>query len=122
MDAAAADREFFTMLLDGDVPGLERALTDDFLIVDVMSGAVADKAAFLEAVGSGTVTFAAIDVVAPPVERRYGDAVAVLVGETRMRGAFGGRAFSAHSRYTHVFDRSGDRWRLASAQGTPIAG
>jgi ketosteroid isomerase-like protein len=36
-----------------------------------------------------------------------------------MAGSFAGAAFTAASRYTHVFVRGADtRWRLASAQGS----
>lgn len=52
--------------------------------------------------------------------RRY-DGTAVVVGRTRMRGAFMAEPFVISSRYTHVFVRDGDRaWRLVSAQGTRI--
>ena len=42
-------------------------------------------------------------------------------GWTRMRGAYGGAAFEAASRYTHVYVRMDGVWRMASAQGTKIA-
>jgi hypothetical protein len=38
-----------------------------------------------------------------------------------MKMRFGGEVVSANSRYTHVFVKDSGRWRLASAQGTPIA-
>ena len=52
--------------------------------------------------------------------RAYGSA-AVVIGQTRMRGRYQQQTWSAHSRYTHVYVRGEDSWRLASAQGTPIA-
>jgi len=51
--------------------------------------------------------------------RAYGSA-AVVTGQTRMRGRYQDQFFSAHSRYTHVYLRADSRWRLGSAQGTPI--
>ena len=52
--------------------------------------------------------------------RLYGEA-AVVTGQTRMQGHYGEQHFGAHSRHTHVYVRTGRAWRLASAQGTPIA-
>jgi hypothetical protein len=70
-------------------------------------------------VGSGQLRFETVDRLAERV-RLYGSA-AVVTGETRMQGRFGEQAFGAHSRYTHVYVRTNGAWRLASAQGTPIA-
>jgi hypothetical protein len=39
-----------------------------------------------------------------------------------MAGQGGGQAWSARSRYTHVFVEQKGRWRLVAAQGTLIAG
>ena len=38
-----------------------------------------------------------------------------------MHGRYQDQAFAAHSRYTHVYVNLDSGWRLASAQGTPIA-
>jgi ketosteroid isomerase-like protein len=119
-DPLAADRQFFAALLAGSAGDLDRILTDDFVIIDVMSGAEATKPAFLAVVGSGDLRFEAIE----PAENRvrlYGQ-TAVITGRTRMRGSYAGAPFAARSRYTHVFVEQAGRWRLASAQGTPIAG
>lgn len=114
-----ADDQCFDALTAGDARSLEALLDERFLIVDVMSGAVADRAALVAALGERVLSFERVDVVERAV-RRYGD-TAILVGRTRMAGSFAGTAFSAASRYTHVFVRGTDaRWRLASAQGTRI--
>ena len=70
-------------------------------------------------VGSRQLRFDAVERLDARV-RVYGNA-AVVTGQTRMQGRFGEQPFGAHSRYTHVYVRSGGGWRLASAQGTPIA-
>jgi ketosteroid isomerase-like protein len=113
------DDEFFDALTAGDVGRLEAVLDERFLIVDVMSGAVADRAALTAALGERIVEFERIELI-ERAARDYGD-TAILVGRTQMAGSFAGAAFSAASRYTHVFVRGADtRWRLASAQGTQI--
>jgi ketosteroid isomerase-like protein len=113
------DDEFFDALIAGDVGRLEPLLDKRFLIVDVMSGAVADRMALTAALGERSVEFERIELI-ERAARDYGD-TAILVGRTEMAGSFAGAAFTAASRYTHVFVRGADtRWRLASAQGTQI--
>jgi ketosteroid isomerase-like protein len=48
MNPLAADRQFFDALMAADAPALDRILTDDFILVDVMSGSEIAKPAFLE--------------------------------------------------------------------------
>jgi hypothetical protein len=45
----------------------------------------------------------------------------VVIGRTEMRMRFERTAFTTKSRYTHVYVEEGGRWRMVSAQGTPIA-
>lgn len=115
-----ADQSFFTALRAGDGTALAALLTDDFVLIDVMRGGEVARADLIGAVGAGQLCFDAIDVVSSRV-RTYGS-TAVVTGETRMRGRFGDAGWSAHSRYAHVFVEQDGRWRLASAQGTQIAG
>ena len=117
-DPAAADREFFRSLLNRDVAALEGSLTPDFLLIDVMTGSRVPRDALLDLVGSGQLVFESIDS-AEVESRRYG-ITAVITGRTEMRGRFDRTPFAALSRYTHVFVEQEGRWRLASAQGTPI--
>lgn len=119
--AERAEDEFFAALVAGDVRRIEEVLDEEFLIVDVMSGGVADRASFVAAVRDRLVEFERVALV-ERVTRRYGD-TAIIVGRTEMSGTFGGDGFAAASRYTHVLVCGGDgRWRLATAQGTRIAG
>jgi ketosteroid isomerase-like protein len=118
-DVALAEDRFFAALLAADGTALEGLLTPDFLIIDVMTGSEAPGAAMVSLLGSGQLRFDAIERLGSRV-RRYGTA-AVVTGETRMRGRYADQPFAAHSRYTHVYVRTGQEWRLASAQGTPIA-
>jgi uncharacterized protein (TIGR02246 family) len=118
-DAAEADRRFFEALRGADTDALAGLLTDDFVLVDVLMGSEVSRPTLLEALAARKLTFDVVDVVTTRV-RRYGDA-AVVVGRTEMRGRAGDTAWSARSRYTHVFVTQNGRWRLASAQGTQIA-
>jgi ketosteroid isomerase-like protein len=119
----AADDAFFEALLAADLATLERALADEFVIVDVAAGGVHTRADFLGAIGAGMVSFEAIERFHDEaIVRDLGESAGVVVGRTKMSFlAPGGTKVEASSRYTHVFRRSGDRWQLFSAQGTPIA-
>lgn len=116
------DQAFFQALMDADTARLEELLADDFVLVGIEDGAVADKAALLGLIRSGALTFPAIGSFPDEaIVRRVGD-VGLVVGRTSMTFQNpDGTTFSADSRYTHVFaaDASGT-WRLLSAQGTAI--
>jgi ketosteroid isomerase-like protein len=117
--AERAEDRYFDALLAGAAERLEELLAQDFLIVDVMSGAVTDRAAFIGALRDGLLEFERVELV-ERVSRRRGD-TAIIVGRTAMAGSFRGANFAADSRYTHVFLRTGDgHWRLATAHGTRI--
>jgi len=117
-DPLVADAAFFEALLAGDAERLDRLLSPDFLIVDVMTGSLNPRDGFVEAFRSGQLRFDAIEAAEALVRRR--PATAIVTGRTKMTGRFGNETFSIRSRYTHVFVEEGGRWMLASAQGTPI--
>jgi ketosteroid isomerase-like protein len=111
---------FFAALRSGDARLTEDHLDARFLIVDVNSGSVSDRAGLVAALRDGVLAFDRLDLV-ERTTRVFGDA-AIVVGRTTMAGSFAGEPFAVASRYTHVFvRRDGDDWRLATGQGTPIA-
>jgi ketosteroid isomerase-like protein len=115
----AAEDSFFTALLAGDATVLGELIAADFTIVDVISGAVADRAAFLGAFRRGLLSFSRVQLL-DRFTRLYGH-VAVIVGRTEMAGDLDGADFAVSSRYTHVFVSSDDgRWQLVAAQGSRI--
>lgn len=114
------ERHFFEALLAPSSDLLDRLLTEDFLIIDVLTGTQVPKAAFLDFMGSGQLLFESI-VPAETQVRTYGP-VAIVTGRTEMQGMLGENRFTTKSRYTHVYVEVEGRWRLASAQGTPIVG
>jgi ketosteroid isomerase-like protein len=124
VELKAADDAFFDALVEGDLGTLEQVLADEFLIVDVAAGAVHARADFLGAISEGMVSFESIERFHDEgIVRDLGENAGVVVGRTKMSFlAPDGTRIEASSRYTHVFCRSGDRWQLFSAQGTPIVG
>jgi hypothetical protein len=118
-EVSAAEDRFFTALLQGDPAALTGVLTPNFLLIDVMSGSEIPGPALVDAIASGQLRFDSVDRIDARI-RLYGGA-AVVTGQTRMRGRYGEQGFQTHSRYTHVYAEGPGGWRLASAQGTPIA-
>lgn len=118
MSPLGTDHQFFAALIKADVPVLERMMTADFILIDVMSGSEISKPAFLGFVGSRQIKFESIT----PAENRVRiyHTTAVITGRTEMKGQLGDAPFVAHSRYTHVYVRQQNEWRLISAQGTQI--
>jgi ketosteroid isomerase-like protein len=118
-DVSAAENRFFAALLGADGGALDALLTEDFVLIDVMTGSEIAGPVLREVVAGGQLVFQSIERIDSRI-RAYGSA-AVVTGQTRMRGRYQQQPWSAHSRYTHVYVRGGDGWRIASAQGTPIA-
>jgi len=114
-----ADDRFFAALLAADVVQLDSLLAVDFLLVDVVGGAVVERSAFIATLAGGVLRLSAIRVLERHT-RRHGN-TAIVVGRTQMSGSFGEAPFEAASRYTHVLLRSSEQqWQLVNAQGTPI--
>src|SRR5262249_7032066 len=117
-DPRATEQQFFSSLVGGDIGALDRILGDDFLLIDVMTGSEVKKPDLLAVLGSGQLKFGAIQALESQV-RIYGT-TAVITGRTQISGRLGEAAFTASSRYTHVFVKEQSQWRLVSAQGTQI--
>jgi len=113
-----AERKFFSALSEGQYKALDELLADDFLLIDVFSGAEFTKSALLAAVRSGELKFEEINRLDWWV--RFYTGTAVATGSTQMLGRFGEDPFEVSSRYTHIYAKLEDQWRLVSAQGTPI--
>jgi hypothetical protein len=97
-----AEDRFFGALRTGDAPLAEQHLDAGFLLVDVSSGAVSDRAALVAALRDGALVFERLDL-------------------TAMAGSLAGAPFAVASRYPHVFAlRNGEGCGLASGPVTPI--
>ena len=119
MNPLAIDKQFFAALISGDAQALDHILTDDFILIDVMSGSEITKPAFLAFIGSGQIKIESIE----PADNclRLYQTTAIITGRTQMKGQIGDAPFAASSRYTHVFVDQRGEWRLATAQGTQIS-
>jgi uncharacterized protein DUF4440 len=117
-DPLAAEQQFFSSLIGGDVGAFGSNSWGNFLLIDVMTGSEVKKSDLLAVLGSGQLKFEAIQPVESQ-DRLYG-ITAVITGRTQMSGRLGGTPFTASSRYTHAFVEEQGQWRLVSAQGTRI--
>ena len=118
-EVSSAEGRFFTALLEADGGALDAILTTDFVLIDVMTGSEITGPVLREVVTGRQLVFESVERIDSRV-RVYGSS-AIVTGQTRMSGRYLQQTWSAHSRYTHVYIRGDDGWRLASAQGTPIA-
>jgi ketosteroid isomerase-like protein/GNAT superfamily N-acetyltransferase len=116
----ACDESFFTALLAADHDLLCTILADDFVIIDVLGGHVARREELLGAISSGQLRFAEVTRYAEDRSVRLRGPAAVVTGRTRMVLCYQGNEVTVESRYTHVHARENGRWRLMSAQGTPV--
>jgi len=112
------DQQFFSAMIRSDLAALDRILTNDFILIDVIRASEVSKTMLLSVIQSGQLRF---ETIAPSdVRVRLYDRTAIIIGRTQMHGWFGEAPFSVQSRYTHVYIQYPDQWCLASAQGTPI--
>jgi hypothetical protein len=104
-----ADAAFFEALVESDIQALEALLSDQFLIIDVASGTVHSRAAFLDAIGGRMVTFEQIETFpAETTIRLAGSGAGIVVGRTVISLADVGGA------HTDVASRG--RWRSSAAR------
>jgi len=111
------ERRFFNALIDENSADLDQLLSDNFLLIDVLSGAEINKSALLAAVSSDQLKFEIIDLLDSHI--RFYNGTAVVTGTTKMNGRFADVPFRIFSRYTHVYSKQQDEWHLVVAQGTP---
>ena len=101
-----------------DAAAIAANMSESFRNIDAR-GRVSDKAAFLAALTSDKLSLEPYTVEEFEVEVR-GD-VALLSGRTDLRGHYDGHEFRSHYRYTDIYVREGDRWRVERVQVTELA-
>jgi len=77
-----ADQRFFDALQRQDLGALEALLADDFVIVAINDGSVADRSTLLTAMREGQLQFPRIDSFPEEAVVRRIDDVGIVVGRT----------------------------------------
>jgi ketosteroid isomerase-like protein len=113
----ALESERFRAMAAGDVAALERLLGDE-LVYTHSSASLDTKASLIEGIRTKRFNYQKFE---RPVEEVhvYGDS-AVVAGQARIEllGASGTRVLNV--RYTDVWVKQGDGWRMVAWQSTPI--
>ena len=97
-DVLSLERRFFNGLI-ANVEAVEDLMSDDSLLIDVLSGSEVTKGELIAVLRSGQLKFEKIKPLDSRV-RFYQD-TALVTGSTEMSGRFGNDPFSVLSRYTH---------------------
>jgi ketosteroid isomerase-like protein len=100
-----------------DKQAIAANMADSFLQID-SDGNTADKAKFIEEIAAADLTIQPYTVDDFKI-RIYGN-TAIINGSTLMRGTYRGQPFSSHYRFTDIYAKESDGWRVVNIQTTRI--
>ncbi|MEP6620885.1 MAG: nuclear transport factor 2 family protein [bacterium] len=103
--------------LTGDVAALER-LVDDALVFTGPDGAIYGKQDDLDGHRNGVIRITQLDPSDEHIQR-FGD-VAVVSVRMDMAGTFQGAPFAGPYRYTRVWRRQADAWRIVAGHVSAV--
>lgn len=103
--------------LRGDASTLEALSVPDFMLVGPL-GFILDREQWLDRYRSGD--FATSALVWDEVQVRVYGTAAVAIGRHTQQATFKGQASDGQFRATHIAVQTGDGWRLAGMQLSPI--
>jgi ketosteroid isomerase-like protein len=109
------ETDFAKAVISNDADAIGKFLGDDWEIIDP-DGNIIDKARFLRAIRSGTLTHELMESEGMNV-RSYGDSV-IVTALTRTKGRFAGQEFTTQERATDVFVKRNGRWQCVFSQLT----
>ncbi len=118
VDAKLLSRQYFGALMHADSQTLEVLLAADFWLIEPLEGWKVSRSTLLRDVGSGVLSFQLLE--ADSILVRSYDNVAIVIGSLEMKGRLPNSTFSLRCRFTHVFVRHAEGWKLTTAQETPI--
>jgi len=112
------EEAFAEAIVRNDVEGIERLVTDDWIIIDP-NGEIVDRTRFFDVIKSGALTHDTMESEDFRV-RVYGDS-AVVTAITSAKGKFMGQEFSTRERATDVFVKRDGRWQCVLTHLTRFA-
>lgn len=101
-----------------DLTAISQNMADSFRHID-SEGHLSNKTQFLSGITSDKLVIQPYEPEDVEI-RFYGD-VALMTGTTKLQGAYDGKPFKAHYRYTDTYFREAGTWRIVSVQTTEIA-
>ncbi len=111
------ETQLIQAMLKSDVNKLDELIADDLLFTD-HTGQVLDKASDIEAHRSGSVK---IDSLQPSelLMRSHGNTVIVSL-LMKIKGKYLGEAFQGANRYTRVWVKYGNAWKIVAGHSTVV--
>jgi len=115
-EIADAEREASDAFLNRDLGQLDRLFSDE-LVVNSPINVVSDKQKILQLLGTGIIGHV-FSEIRHELIRRDGDLV-VVMGADSVRNSHAGPTL--HRRFTNIWRKEGDRWRLYVRHANVIA-
>jgi hypothetical protein len=112
------DKQQREAALRGETTFEEKYTADNYVSINP-AGTISTREQKLARMKSGDVKLEIIDVDEEEVHA-YGD-VAVITGREHVRGSYKGNAFDNWARYSRVWIRRDDQWKLVLFHETPLA-
>ena len=116
-EVLGVEKEWVQAHLDMDIEALERIMAQDYTNISP-DGRVIGRDEDLASYKSGERKWEYAESDQYQV-RVYGN-TAVLIGRWRAKGVNNGESFDYSARFTSVYVKQDNRWRMAASQSTPI--
>ncbi len=106
-------------MVKGDTVALEKLLADDFLGIS-SNGTLSDKKQYLHRLEIHQNHYSTFDLM--DIKVRMQPMTAIVTSQARVTGALDGRPINGIFRYTKVYSRSQNGWRVLNFEATRVSG
>ena len=106
------ERDVCKAFQQADIPTLEKRLTDDFTLT-LSNGEVSSRADEIGELRTGKVHYDIFENSGMKV-RFYGNDVAVVLGQTRVKGTSEGKTFDRTVQFTDTLVKRDGHWQIAA--------
>lgn len=117
IDGTDCSNLFFKALLEEDAASVGSLVTNDFTAIS-FNGHLIDSRALQQAITQGYIVVDS-GMLTGTQTRTYGD-VAVISGQWNVSARIQNNGFQGNVAYTTICVRAGGRWKVTSAQFTPV--
>lgn len=102
-----------------DADAMEKVYADNYMLVNI-DGSVQNRAERMASLKSGESKYDSFAYSEPNIRINPEGNGAVVIAKLTMKGMFKGKPMDGTYRVTHVYSKTKDGWKLASAQATKI--